>query len=201
MRIIPASRPRLSAAELHKRIEPLGIDRMKYPFVIVGIRGYYKNTMGAPGINDRGIYDDAIFIDSPLATAAFNGNTDPSGFRPGVGFSEDKKGMASLKPGVYYAHKFGRHKGLYPALVQMRWNKHGIGQVAVIRDGDPPYLDVGWFGINIHRGGERTTGSAGCQTLPPSQWDAFYRLAEDSAKRCGGATWREKIVPYVLLEE
>jgi len=191
--IVPETRPRLSSAKLHELIAPFGIDRQKYPLVVVGIRGYYKDTMGKPGVNDRGIYDDAIFIDSPCVTAAYNGNTDPSRYRPGYG-TGPQKGMASLKPGCYYAHQFGMHKGQYLALVQT------AGPVVVIRDGDPPYEDKGFFGINIHRGGMQGTSSEGCQTIYPPQWESFIALAIDQAQRFYGTTWRTHIIPYVLLE-
>jgi lysozyme len=194
MRIIPASRPRLSAAELHKKLELFHINRDKHPLIVVGIRGYYLRTMGDPATNDRGIYDDAIFIDCPDAMVAFNGNTDPSKYRPGRGTGAGK-GMASLKPGVYYAHTFGMHRGKYLALVQT------AGPVTVIRDGSPPYEDRGWFGINIHRGGEKGTGSEGCQTIPPAQWQSFINLMQDLAQRYYGAKWKTATVPYVLLEE
>ena len=55
--------------------------------------------MGKPGANDRGIYDDAIFINSPSGCMAFNANVDPSVFRPGV---------ATLAPGLH-VYKKGNH--------------------------------------------------------------------------------------------
>jgi hypothetical protein len=45
----------------------------KYPAVVVGIRGLYKD-MGNPQEDDRGVYDNAIFLDTPSVTAAYNGN-------------------------------------------------------------------------------------------------------------------------------
>lgn len=143
--LAPATRPRLSTAELEAALRRVGVDPAAEPLLVVGIRGYYRNTMGAPGVNDRGIYDDAIFLHTPSATAAFNGNTDPSRFRKGVGKGA-AKGMACLNTGVWRVHRFDKHKGKYLALCQR------MGPVTVTRDGDPPYEDTGDFGINIHDG-------------------------------------------------
>lgn len=149
---------------------------------IVGVRGYYLDTMGAKGKNDRGIYDDAIFIFTPGAYVSFNANVDPSAFR---------KHIAALKPGVW-RYKVGTH-GLsrpraeqYEALVQ-------AGPVTVVRDGQGE--DTGMFGINIHRGGRSTTGSLGCQTIWPDQWPAFIELVKAELHRHALAT-----IPYVLTE-
>jgi len=193
--MLPPEKPRLHSDELRARIAPFAIDHDKYPLVVVGIRGYYRNSMGAPQVNDRGIYDDALFILTQQATAAFNGNTDPSRYRAGSGTAESTKGMASLKPGAWFVHRFDLHNGKYLALCQRG------GPVTVIRDGKPPYPDTGNFGINIHRGGFNTTSSLGCQTLHPNQWDSFIALAVDQAKRYFGNEWKKRIVPYVLLED
>jgi lysozyme len=171
----------------------MALDRAKYPLVIVGIRGYYLNTQGVAGKNDRGIYDDAIFIDSPNVTAAFNGNTDPSSFKTGAG-TGDGKGMARLKAGLWLAHAFGYHRGKYLALTQT------TGKVTVIRDGSPDYEDTGYFGINIHKGSYTSTSSLGCQTIHPSQWDSFITLAKDQAVRSHGNKWNKVTIPYILLE-
>lgn len=186
-------KPRLSTAELEKLLEPFAMDRTRHPLIVVGFRGYYRNTMGAPGVNDRGIYDDALFLYSPSVFAAFNGNTDPSAYRKGKGTGSGK-GIATLKPGAWFVHKFDKHKGKYLALCQR------LGPVTVIRDGDPPYDDTGEFGINIHRGGYKTTSSEGCQTIHPDQWESFIALAVDQAKRYHGDKWNKAVIPYVLLE-
>lgn len=191
----PNEKPRLSSEELQLRISKFNIDRMIYPVVVIGIRGYYKNTMGAPEVNDRGIYDDAIFINTPQVTAAFNGNTDPSAYRKGVGFAEHTKGMASLNPGAWLVYKFGMHRGKYLALCQLG------GSVTVTRDGSPNYADTGNFGINIHKGSYDSTSSAGCQTIHPDQWRSFISLVKDQAVRYFGDKFDSKIIPYVLLEE
>lgn len=191
---VPKERPRLSHDELLRKIAPFGIDRTKHPLLVIGIRGYYKNSMGAPGVNDRGLYDDAIFVMSDQATVAFNGNTDPSSVREGHGTGAGK-GMACLMPGVWYVHRFGMHKGKYLTLCQLG------GNVTVLRDGRPPYVDTGMFGINIHKGGNTTTSSLGCQTIHPAQWPAFIALVEDQARRYFGAAWKKTVIPYVLIAE
>jgi lysozyme len=151
--------------------------------------------MGAPGVNDRGLYDDAIFIHSPSVFAAYNANTDPSFVRKGTGTGAGK-GMASLNPGAWFVHRFDKHKGRYLALCQR------AGDVEVTRDGKiEPYQCKGNFGINIHKGGFNTTGSEGCQTIHPIQWESFIALATDQAKRLFGDKWKTTTIPYVLLVE
>lgn len=190
--IYPSGKPRISQEELDILLRPFKWDRIKYPFIVIGIRGYYLNSMGAPGVNDRGIYDDAIFVYSPSIMAAYNGNTDPSTYRKGSG-KGSTKGMASLNPGAWYVHKFDYHKGKYLALCQR------LGEVTVTRDGNPSYLDTGYFGINIHKGGYNGTSSEGCQTIIPTQWESFITLAVDQAKRYYADKWRVHVIPYFLL--
>ena len=197
--LMPSSKPKRIQVDLAKQLSQLGIDRVKHPLIIVGVRGYYLDTMGEPGVNDRGIYDDAIFIDSPDAFAAFNGNTDPSDYRPGKGFEESTRGRATLQPGVWYAYRFADHGskvlGPYPAICQR------LGEVTVIRDGNPPYEHTGSdFGINIHKGSYHGTSSQGCQTIHPDQWPSFYALAKDLAQRYHGDKWNTVPIPYVLMD-
>ena len=178
-RIRPPSRP------LQTRIETDRIFRAFLPVIplvaLLGVRGYYRDSLGKPGVNDRGIYDDAIILRSESAHVAFNANTDPSVAR---------KDVAVLKPGVWF-YKVGTH-GLskpkpqrYTALVQSE-------AVTVARDqrGD----DTGFFGINIHKGGHKTTSSLGCQTIVPDQWPAFIELVRSELRRAG-----QKTLPYVLI--
>jgi lysozyme len=154
---------------------------------LVGVRGYYRDTMGKPGTNDRGIYDDAIFVFGPDTFAAFNANTDPSRFLSGV---------ASLLPGVHWYrpgnHGISKPGGGYPAFRPATKGE----ALPVRRDGetDVPSKRPG-IAINIHRGGNTTTSSAGCQTIPPAQWDAFHALVMSLLKRTG-----LKQFPYILLD-
>lgn len=199
MGILPQNLPKQSYEETKTILIRHNVDISKP--AVLAVRGYYLNSMGEKKINDKGIYDDAIFMYSPAAYATFNGNTDPSKYRKGRGTGA-YKGMATLKKGVHI-YRPGIHgmmlynagkpissapKKPYLAFVQAE-------RFTVIRDGDPDYEEKGWFGINLHMGSKTSTSSEGCQTLYPSQWFTFYNLMMDQIAYFG-----VKSFPYVLIE-
>ena len=198
IKILPdVGRPQISSTNLEILLLPFQDQLQRYPLTIIGIRGFFP-SVGPTGENDRNVYDDAIIVRVPQlgVLSAFNGNTDPTRVHQGWGTSEQTRGMAVLKTGLWPVYRFDVHHGSQPhdALCQR------AGKVTVMRDGNPPYADTGNFGINIHRGGYTKTSSLGCQTIPPEQWDEFYGLACGAAKQLWGAAWKNEVVAYVLLE-
>ena len=103
---------------------------------LVGVRGYFLDSMGKKSQNDRGIYDDAIAIVSPSGILTFNANTDPATFRKRI--ANLKKGLWKYKIGIHGLSKPKSQQ--YKALVQ-------ADKVTVHRD--QVGNDTGWFGINI----------------------------------------------------
>lgn len=177
-KLAPKSRPQATHSAILQHLEKAGLDIRKEKVVIVGVRGYYKRTMGDPFKNDRNLYDDAIFIVTEQSLAAFNANADPSVFR---------KGIATLQPGVYDVVKW-KHRGKYAALQ--------IVKDVLKRDGQPG-TSTGRRGINFHYGGNMsTTGSEGCQTFPPAQYWQFQGLVYELMD-----THKKTSVKYVLVEE
>lgn len=124
---------------------------------IFGRRGYFRDSMGKSGANDRSVYDDAFGIVAPDYFAVFNANTDPAG-RGGK--------LGSLVPGVY-DYKLGLHHPGTPkeaeCLVQ-------AGPVTLHRDNG--VSETGEFYVHVHCGFFNETGSLACQTIPPTQWSA-----------------------------
>lgn len=178
-------KPQMTKENCQKILEHFGVQQKQC--ALVGVRGYYLDSMGKLKQNDRMIYDDALFWITPTAYASFQANVDPNGYRKGKGTGSGK-GMANLKTGVW-KYAMGLHKG-YQAFVQ-------AGEVTVIRDGNPPYEDTGWFGINIHHGAASgSTSSLGCQTIPYGEWTSFKGLGYGELKR-----HVQKVFPYVLLTE
>lgn len=175
MSIVPEHRPFVEIGEALEFGEKFGL---KPPFLL-GLRGFVY-----PGQNHRGIYDDAIVIVDPITFETFNANTDPSKFG---------RGLATLKAPQVAWYKIGTHNitkeknRQYQALVQAQ-------EVTVIRDGIKGE-DRGWFGINIHRGGNNTPGSEGCQTIPPTQWVPFMMAVTETFRMRGIGT-----IPYLLVE-
>lgn len=175
--VVPAARPQLSIVDARKLLAALGVTDQT---VIIGQRGYFRDSLGEKGKNDRGVFDDAIIVLSPRVFRAFNANTDPSD--PDTGTR-----LATLDPGVW-DFKLGTHHpgtpNAYPCLVQ-------AGPVSVHRDNG--VRESGEFYIHIHHGGVNTTTSAGCQTIYRPQWDEFYELVKGEMEFYGLAT-----IPYAL---
>ena len=180
---IPATIPQIKKEEVIALINKAYPDFILPNFFILGIRGYYKNTMGKLSENDRKIYDDAIFLIGKDDFFAFNANTDPSAFSPQI---------ANLKAGIWPVYKFDLHKGKYLALCQR------AGKVIVLRDGQGE--DTGMIGINIHKGGISTTSSLGCQTIPPNQYGSFMKTAQQLAEKYNGNSWKTMVYTYALIE-
>lgn len=162
--------------------------------VVVGIRGYYKDSMGKPGVNDLDIYDDAAFVISPDHYATFNFNTDPS--------KHYGKKLAMLKPGVYEYYCGDHHIGTPKAYKAFRPYPEGVG-LPCTRDG----VDSIAHATNIHEGGSDQagdahdfTGSAGCQTVPKGQFrpdpDDFQPLVYSLMHKYGQKTFK-----YILIEK
>jgi len=148
------NKPKITYPELIAKYPELE----KESVYLVGIRGYYLNSKGSVGANDIGIFDDAILLVIDGVIYPFNGNTDPS---------KEGAGLAMLKCGKYTYYK-GKHRGKYDAL---RPFPEGV-KMPCTRDGKDSFA----IACNIHAGGEKSTGSHGCQTLPKSQWENFIDL-------------------------
>jgi len=179
------AKPMITRDRVLKILAANGVDLKKAKVCLVGIRGYYRDTMGKKGKNDIGMFDDGFVWIDETDMASFNGNTDPSRYYKNVatlktGLWTYKKGKHGIsKPGGGYA-AFRQAKGV----VVQRWQKDDTFK-------DTPLGDT----INIHRGGASTTSSAGCQTLPPAQWDAFKAYGYMLIDRHKVATF-----PYLLVE-
>lgn len=185
------------------------------PVLLLGVRGYYADSLGRPRENDYGIFDDAIFVCRPDGTgAAFNANVDPAraGWNPGV-----DKFFAMLTEGVYVFRQ-GTHHGsagdvknalrqLTPAEAAARnldlyfpaGDPRAEGKFRVRRverdQGIPEgEIEYGTQNINVHPGSKNGTSSWGCQTLPIAQWPEFSQAVYDSMSDAG----QGDLIAYVL---
>lgn len=173
------TRPKITQPELETKFN-IGLPVGKV--MLIGIRGYYKDTMGKPGENDRGIYDDCMCVSWPDGFVTFNANTDPSVYR---------KGIAKLKPGTY-PYKKGKHHITSPTgYMALRPATEGE-ELPVTRDGEGDSFGVA---INIHRGGINTTSSEGCQTIVADQWQEFIDKVYALMDR-----YNQKSIDYKLVE-
>lgn len=180
--------PRITLERVMEILKANDVDLSKP--ALLGIRGYYLDTYGVKGKNDRGVYDDALIWFNVNTFRTFRGNTDPSKVRKGSG-KGSAKGMANLAKGVWKGYYPGMHNGSVPHLAYRQG-----ANVTVIRDGTPDYPDTGMFGINIHRGGSSGTSSLGCQTIMPADWNTFKTYGDAALKKAGMSNFT-----YVLVDE
>lgn len=189
--LLPMHRPQQSTgvtrSTLNKFRDLLPEDGLDDAVAVVAVRGYYLNTMGKEGANDRGVYDDAVFVLEPESVHNFNANTDPARFSRGVARLKSRQAIR-YRPGP---HGFSRKDGPYPAFRQ-------DSNCTVIRDetGEDTDTAASRFWINLHRGGITTTSSLGCQTIPPHQWNEFKTLVDGLLKKHSQETFY-----YLLVDQ
>ena len=193
MSIAPKSRPQRPRTQIEELLEEYGLPTDKV--VLVGVRGYYKDSMGKPGKNDHDIYDDALFLRSPDRFQSYNFNTDPS--------RHYGTKLAKLIAGrVYKFYKGDHHIGRPNAYKALRPYPEGV-QWECTRDGVISLCSY----TNIHEGGPDRpgdlhdfTGSMGCQTVPKGQFrpdpDDFQPLVYSQMTKYG-----QKTIDYLLVEE
>lgn len=189
-KIAPPNRPNFDRSWLFKQMFekiPYLIKTLKgEELFLIGIRGYYLNTMGKKNENDFDLYDDAIALVSTRKIWTFNCSMDPQVV---------KNHVAQLPDGVIW-YKQGQHgisgDNPYDALRQAK-------PVRVRRYNDKTgewFLDdLGWPFTNIHKGGWTRTGSLGCITIYPSQWDEFINLVYKEMDALN-----KELIPCLIME-
>ena len=203
----PSSRPKATPAQWKAAaLKIWKADGNKGPLpeaYVVVCPGYYLNSMGEVGRNDRGINDDAFYIHGIDIAAAFNGNADPSIHRSEI---------ATLKPGqiVWYRpgpHGIGRpseHEAFRqdsPVIVKRDNLVKPAGFVHKTRGvslGDGYWTDANYpsrFWTNLHRQSWQSTSSEGCLTIPREQWEAFRETVYLAISRA-----KLKRFPAIILE-
>jgi len=189
-RILPLYRPKQSdavtQAVLAEFSHLMPADRRLDDVKVLVVRGYFENSMGKKGANDRAMYDDAVFVVTPDGVQPFNGNSDPSRFRKRIATIKAPQAVR-YKPGYHgYNSKYG-----HPAFRQ-------DSDITVIRDGigDDRDSAAKRFWCNFHRGGKNGTSSLGCLTIPPHQWDEFRNLVNGLLKSHGQDTFYATILEY-----
>jgi lysozyme len=216
MSIIPGNRPKQTREQTQKILENFRSNGVfTHNLKILGVRGYFKSTMGDPNVNDISMYDDAIFVisDSGLFMS-FNGNVDPS---------KAKQGVATLVAPQMVMYRVGIHgishlnlvkagdKAIYDQMLKTGQNPKPIegrylphwafrqhGRVTITRQGSKiPVTDnaASPFYIDIHRGGNGTTSSLGCQTIYAPQWDEMFETTRKELQKLGQID-----IPYCLID-
>lgn len=181
------NRPKISSKDaqtIAKYFYPDGVPAV----LLIGVRGYFLNSIGKRNENDFNRWDDAILVlEKGELVKTFNANTDPSKLRADV---------AMLKAGIYKFYK-GRHKNRIDAL---RAFPEGVKWDCVRQDRNGKWYEAKCSHINIHDGGLSDTWSAGCQTLPNYAGNRQFNEFRDLVYKLMSAS-KMKTVDYLLLTE
>jgi hypothetical protein len=100
-KILPPARPKKPENDVRAIVKHFNLDPRR--LAIVFIRGYFLESMGASGVNDANVYDDAAFLVGPSMFESYNANTDPSFVKV------NGRELAKLNLGRYLFYK-GKHK-------------------------------------------------------------------------------------------
>lgn len=180
------NRPKINDAETDK-IAKYFFPKVIPELLVIGVRGYFLNSVGKKNANDTGWDDGIIVYENGTLIKTFNGNTDPS---------KVNSDLAMLDTGVYQFAK-GTHKNrikafrAYPEGVRLkckRQNRNGVWKESLCS------------AINFHDGGLSDTWSAGCQTIinqgKQKQFDEFRDLVYKLMTK-----HTLKTFTYLLIEE
>jgi lysozyme len=148
-------------------------------------RGYYRDSLGKPGVNDRGINDDAIGFISDQVDVRIRANVDPSVYRKGVSSLKTRQ-VVWYVPGWHgyasiYGHSAFRQDS--PVIVKRdgteSFSKGTIHKKYGVCLGSGYWTDLGFgerFWTNLHRQSGSGTSSLGCQTVPMPEWTGFRAI-------------------------
>ena len=158
---------------------------------IIGIRSFLDGTKHNNDFNDALVLE--YKVNGQWVRKIYDFTTDPG--QTSLNAPSNSKGTAILVPYQYRGvYKIDLHNGKYQALCQR------LGNVAVYRDNnkdknldmDPRNIEVGSFGINIHRAKDNAVTelvngySAGCQVLKDSKdFNEFMNILKTSEKAYG----------------
>jgi hypothetical protein len=183
MSIIPAHRPVLAAMPALATVDRVILaDKNADGARIIGDCSVYVLAIRDP---KQGTYNDIIaaVFRSGREPVVCNGNTDPSRF--GASSTAPGKDMARLVPGVIpmvrghhrdWPHCFRMVSEAHAAALGLDlyfqdYRKTGAQKVERMHDAEHGKIDIGHFACNLHPGGDHSTTSAGCLTIPQPQYD------------------------------
>lgn len=146
------SRPQIKDAETDKLAARFFTSEIP-KVLVIGIRGYFRDSVGKAGQNDLGVWDDAVLVyENGTLRKTFNGNTDPS---------KVNADLAMLDTGIYQFYK-GIHRSRISAF---RAYPEGVRLKCKRQNSKGVWYESWCSAINFHDGGLNDTWSAGCQTV------------------------------------